>query len=209
MTDNTQLIQDAANMGVLARQAIGNEFPSMEVDPKICANVALLVERLMQTTDEAPAPEDARDPEDIDAGERLAHAKEEGRREAIGEFAQEKADWLQRITDLEASCENLTIRLVKAVDEIALGHPPLTTDAEGGPVAALPGEEPDQERLFSEGAVRTRESVEQLARDAARKLGIDEDKVVALVERARLDAEALVSTADAADGDTKFKGPGQ
>lgn len=96
MTD-TQLIQDAANMGMLARQAITNEFPAMEVDPKICANVALLVERLTQTHGEAPAPEDT------DAGERLAHAKEEGRREAIGEHAQEKADLLQRISELVAA----------------------------------------------------------------------------------------------------------
>jgi hypothetical protein len=95
-----QIIQDAANLGVLARQAIANEFPTMEVDPKICANVALLVDRLRQTTDEAPAPEDAPDP---DASARLEHSKEEGRREMIGEFAQEKADLLQRISELETA----------------------------------------------------------------------------------------------------------
>lgn len=134
MTDNTQLVQDAANMGVLARQAIANGFPSMEVDPKVCANVALLVERLMQTTDEAPAPEDARDPEDTDAAVRLEHAKEEGRREAIGEHAQEKADLLQRNTELEASCENLNDRLVAMVAERDVLKSPVTRDSGGGPV---------------------------------------------------------------------------
>ena len=100
MAEEKQLIQDAANMGVLARQAIGNGFPTMEVDPKICANVALLVERLMQTHDEAPA---IPVPTSDDAAACLAHAKEEGRREAIGEHAQEKADLLQRVTELEAA----------------------------------------------------------------------------------------------------------
>jgi len=149
MPNDTQLIQDAANMGVLARQAIGNEFPTMEVDPKVCANVALLVERLMQTHDEAPQ-EAAPEGDTVPA--MLEHAKEEGRREAIGEHAQEKADMLQRINDLEASCENLNMRLVAAVAERDAARAPLTTDADGAPVKEdLPGQQP----LFPDGNAAT------------------------------------------------------
>jgi len=114
-TNDKQLIQDAANMGVLARQAIGNQFPTMAVDPKICANVALLVERLTRTTDEDPA---------IPVPMQRVwaeNAKEEGRREVIGEFAQEKADLLQRIVELEAALpEGHELRpLAAPVDDLA------------------------------------------------------------------------------------------
>jgi hypothetical protein len=93
-----QIIQDAANLAVLSRQAIASNFDTMAVDPKVCANVAKLVEELTSTQDEAPAPEDA-----VPASEMLDHAREEGRRQAVEAFAQEKADFLQRINDLEAA----------------------------------------------------------------------------------------------------------
>ena len=129
---DVQLFQDATNMGVLARQAIANQFETMAVDPKICANVALLVERFKQMPNEAPA---------TNAAEVVEQAMEEGRREMMAEFALEKADLLQRINELEASCENLNTRLVAAVAKHDASQPALVADAEGAPVEGTPVEE--------------------------------------------------------------------
>ena len=124
-----QIIQDAANLGLLARQAISNQFATMEVDPKICANVALLVERLRKTTEATPVGNETLEDSVLeDARKSLEQAKEEGRREMIGEFAQEKADLLQQLSDLQEAFDDLVFRAQKADDERILGQVTLVSE---------------------------------------------------------------------------------
>lgn len=90
----TSRSQNVGNLALLARQAIGMGFETMSVDPKIIADFC-------SAYAQADQAENVQTPDVIPEGA-LEHAREEGRREAVASFAQERAELHQSISSLEA-----------------------------------------------------------------------------------------------------------
>ena len=107
-----QRTQNVGNLSILARQAIATGLLTMTVDPKIVADFCTEYDRMSQQGGGTVAPPDGS----------LETAKEEGRREAMAEFASEKADLLQTISDLKQTTDE-----APASDPM----PPGTPDPEG------------------------------------------------------------------------------
>jgi len=117
--------QNVANLALLARQALSQSFETMSVDPKFVADFCDAYERQASSIPSATPGGSIVVQEGA-----LEAAKEAGRKEAIAEFAAEKAELLQQISNLKA--EQDVVKTAEVPEEATQGEAPVA-DAFRGP----------------------------------------------------------------------------